>query len=116
MIKCNSSVLRGPRAAQPCRWAANVDYTALRTKIGVAGLLGGVWLFLLMAPPALAGLFAVPPASIWWIFGLLLAYFVYTGIRAWRRGWKSRFVLRIVVPLSLLVLSSVVTGAWLCFS
>ena len=35
-----------------------------------------------------------------------IGYFSYTGIRAWRRRWKARFVLRIVVPAALLVTST----------
>ena len=93
-----------------------MDPLEVRIKIAMAGLLGGLWFFLIMVPPIAAGLLAMPPASIWWIFGAVFAYSLYTGIRAWRRGWKSRFVLRIVIPFSLLALSSVVTGAWLWHS
>jgi len=51
----------------------------------------------------------------WCLMGALFAYFGYTGIRAWRKGWKSRFILRIIVPLSLLAVSSALTvlGVWL---
>ena len=53
-----------------------------------------------------------------WAVGLIalfLGYLAYTGYRAWRQGWKARFVLRIVVPLALFVASWMVIGlaSWL---
>jgi hypothetical protein len=91
---------------------ANVDPLDLRAKLSVAALLGGVWLFLLMLPLCLAGMLFVPPASVWCVFGGLFAYFLYTGVRAWRGGWKSRFILHVVVPIVLLMLSSIAAGVW----
>jgi hypothetical protein len=46
-----------------------------------------------------------------WVWVVVLgipAYFIWTGVRAWRRGWKSRFILRLVVPVVILVASSLV--------
>lgn len=54
------------------------------------------------------------PLSFWCVICLAIVYFSYTGIRAWRRRWKARFVLRIVVPTALLVTSTmlVVLSGW----
>ena len=40
----------------------------------------------------------------------IVGYCFYTGYRAWRRGWKARFILRLVVPTSLFVLSWITVG------
>jgi hypothetical protein len=42
----------------------------------------------------------------WAGFCVAIGYFTFTGIRAWRRRWQARFVLRIVVPAALLVIST----------
>jgi hypothetical protein len=93
-----------------------MDIFDIRAKFSAALLLGAVWILLVMLPLMAAGVLSMPPPSFWFIFGGPFLYFLYTGIRAWRRGWKSRFVLRVVVPFTLLVLSSVFTGAWLWLS
>ena len=41
-----------------------------------------------------------------------IGYFSFTGVRAWRRNWRARFVLRIVVPACLLVSACVLIGAF----
>jgi hypothetical protein len=46
----------------------------------------------------------------WAVLCVAIGYFSFTGIRAWRRRWKARFVLRIVVPAALLVISSTLVG------
>jgi hypothetical protein len=93
-----------------------VDPIDLRIKLSVAALLGGLWIFLMFLPLALAGILSMPPAHVWGLFGALFMYFVFTGIKAWRRGWKSRFILRVIVPIALLVLSSISAGTWLWLS
>jgi len=90
----------------------HMDPFEARAKASAAVLLCGVWMLLAMLPLMIAGIIAMPPSSFWYLPAALLAYFVYTGIRAWRRGWKSRFILRIVIPILLLSLSAVLTGAW----
>jgi hypothetical protein len=90
-----------------------VDPFELRTKLTFAALLGVVWTFLAMLPLMLAGKIDMPPLMFWWLPAGLWAYFTYTGIRAWRRGWTSRFVLRIVVPIALLLVSALCTAAWM---
>jgi hypothetical protein len=91
-----------------------MDPNELRFKFAVAGFLGVMWLMVVMLPPVLAGDLNAPPTSVWCIFGGIFLYSLYTGVRAWRRGWKSRFILRIVVPLALLATSFILqwTGTW----
>jgi hypothetical protein len=86
-----------------------------RVTLSVGVLLLSTWIFALLAPPMLSGALPRPDAWVWCLMAALFAYFGYTGIRAWQRGWRSRFILRIVVPLSLFAASSALTlcGAWL---
>src|ERR1700744_2048070 len=94
----------------------NVDPVELRAKLSVAALLGGLWLFLLAVPLAVAGVLFMPPVSVWGVFGAIFAYSLYTGIGAWRRGWKSRFISRVVVPIALLMISTICVSVWLWLS
>lgn len=55
------------------------------------------------------------PLGLWCAIAAAIGYFSYTGVRAWRRGWKARFILRIVVPASLLATSCLFTGAIVLF-
>jgi hypothetical protein len=89
-----------------------MDPIELKSKVAMAGLLGGLWLILLAFPLMLTGGLALPPAGLLIFFAVLFAYSLFTGIRALRRGWRSRFILRVVVPLSLLMLSSIGAGVW----
>jgi hypothetical protein len=91
-----------------------VDTFDVRIKIPVAILLGTLWVHLIMLPVFLAGELAAPPVSLWIILSAIFLYSIYTGVRAWRRGWKSRFIFRIVVPVTLLTISFVLqwTGTW----
>jgi len=91
-----------------------MDPNEFKFKFTVAGLLGIMWIVLVMLPPVLAGDLYAPPASVWCIFGGIFLYSLYTGVRAWRRGWKSRFILRIVVPFALLTISFILQwmGVW----
>ena len=50
------------------------------------------------------------PLSFWCGVCVVIGYFIYTGIRAWKRGWKARFVLRIVVPAALLGIACAMVG------
>jgi hypothetical protein len=92
-----------------------MDPSELKTKVAMAGLLGGLWLILLALPLMLTGGLASPPAGLLIFFAVLFGYSLYTGIRAPRRGWRSRFILRVVVPLSLLMLSGIGTWVWWLF-
>jgi hypothetical protein len=86
-----------------------VDLIEFRLKFTVAILLVLLWVMLLLFPLLVA---ASPPLWLWCFFGALFAYSLYTGIRAWHRGWTSRFILRVVIPLALLTLSCIVAGTW----
>jgi hypothetical protein len=92
-----------------------VDPNEFKTKVVAASLLCGLWLMLLALPLTLTGKLAAPPTGLLIFFAALFAYSLYTGIRALRKGWRSRLILRVVVPLSLLTLSGMGTGAWWLF-
>ena len=110
--KINQALLRFLSNAGTTSSLDDMDPIELRTKLAIAGLLGALWLILLALPLMLAGDLAMPPSGILGFFALLFAYSIYSGIRALRRGWRSRFILRVIVPLGLLTLSGVGTGAW----
>ena len=93
-----------------------MDIFDVRVRFPLAILLGTVWALLTIAPLMAAGVVPAPPLSFWIIFGGLFFYFIYTGMRAQRSGWTSRFVLRVLVPVALLAISSAITGMWLWFS
>ena len=90
------------------------DPLRARLALSVGMLLFFTWIFAILAPPMISGTFHRPDPWLWCLMAALYSYFGYTGIRAWRRGWRSRFILRIVVPLSLFAVSSALTlsGAW----
>jgi hypothetical protein len=81
----------------------------------VAALVGVYWLLAAAAPFMLSGLVHKPDAWTTVLFVAIAGYFGYTGLRAWERGWKSRFILRIVVPAALCFSAWVVVGviSWL---
>jgi len=62
------------------------------------------WLISAMIPPMVLAR-ERPSRELWLIFALYYAYMGYSGIRALRKGWRSRFVLRVVVPLCILGVS-----------
>jgi hypothetical protein len=75
-------------------------------KARIAALTGMVWVLALFIPLTLGGIAPMPERPFWWVFGGIYCYFIFTGIRALQRGWRSRFVLRIVVPCGLFAVSS----------
>lgn len=85
--------------------------------LAAALLLFMYWVSVFFMPFAISDPKIRPNAPLWFWCGLgvAIAYFSYTGVRAWRRGWKARFILRIVVPAALLVSATIVIGllAWL---
>jgi len=91
------------------------DFYYTRERGAMAALLVGIWTFAFILPLIIWGPGVAPPALVWVVVGALAAYFVYSGIRALKKGWKSRFILRVVVPISLFVVSSALwwTGLWL---
>ena len=50
------------------------------------------------------------PFLFWCVLSAMVGYFSYTGIRARRRGWRARFIQRIVIPASLLVAGGIFVG------
>ena len=85
------------------------DPTELRIMATVGCLLLVNWCFAIFLPLMIAGFVARLDPWMWFLVTGLFAYFGYTGIRARRRGWKSRFILRVIVPVVLLVISSALT-------
>jgi hypothetical protein len=79
-------------------------------KLRMACLVGLAWMFAVLIPPAAVGLLPGPGWQLWALMAFIYAYLGYTGIRAYRRRWRSRFILRIVVPLSILGVSAVATA------
>jgi hypothetical protein len=75
------------------------------------------WVFVFSMPFMISDREIRSDAPLWYWGGLsvAVAYFSYTGFRARRRGWKARFILRIVVPAVLLLSASTLVGllAWL---
>jgi hypothetical protein len=67
------------------------------------------WMLAVIAPPMLAGFAPSPGIALWLPMALAFAYLGYSGMRARRKGWRSRFILRVVVPLALLATSSALT-------
>ena len=81
---------------------ADTDVLSLKTKTAMVGFVSVAWLFALAIPPWMFGLLQQPGWKMWTLMTLLYAYLGYTGMRAYHRGWRSRFILRVIVPLSLL--------------
>lgn len=50
------------------------------------------------------------PFWFWCVLCSGIGYFSYTGFRAWRRGWRARFIMRIVVPAALLMSACTIVG------
>ena len=94
-----------------------VDIVEYKFKLTVAGFLGLTWVVAILVPVLLSRSGTTEHAAdagVWWFLGGLYVYFLYTGVRAWRRGWRSRFILRVVVPIALFIASSILewVGAW----
>jgi hypothetical protein len=79
------------------------------------------WGFVFMLPfMILAQIMSKEPTSgiplpVWCVLSASIGYFSYTGVRAWRRKWKARFILRIVVPAALLFSACVLIGTFAWF-
>jgi len=87
-----------------------MDATDLKIKSGMVLVVAAQWFVVGAIPPVVAGY--VPPPDRWGIvFAVAIAmYCFFTGYRAWKRQWKSRFMLRAVVPIAIFVLSCVAVG------
>jgi hypothetical protein len=90
---------------------------AARQQIAMVGVVAMQWCVVATAPFLALGKLGTFSRFEGWALTLMAAvvgYCFYTGYRAWRRGWKARFVLRLVVPASLFVLSCIAAalGWW----
>ena len=90
------------------------DYIVMRDRFIMGVFVLVAWVFAVAIPPAIAGIVAAPDFMLSALLALLYAYMAYTGVRAWRRQWRSRFIIRIVVPVCLLCGSTALTvsGVW----
>jgi hypothetical protein len=90
------------------------DYMALRERVVMGTFVAAAWVFALAIPPALSGVMSAPDAKVWALLAVLYAYMTYSGIRALRKRWRSRFILRVVIPACLLSVSTVlaISGVW----
>jgi hypothetical protein len=68
------------------------------------------WFVAAGLPAFVVGYFRPPTGWEAALFVAIAAYCFWTGYRAWRRKWKARFVLRLVIPSGLFVLSTCVVG------
>jgi hypothetical protein len=90
-----------------------MDAGLLRQHIAMIAVVSTQWFAVAAAPFAAVGAFGRISEFDGWAVALvtaMVAYCFYTGYRAWKRGWQSRFTLRLVVPAVLLVLSCIVAG------
>jgi hypothetical protein len=87
-----------------------MDASLLQQRVGMVGIVGIQWFAVAAVPFAVVR--QLPPIDGWamTLAAAIVAYCFYTGYRAWNRGWKTRFVLRLVIPVCLFVLSCVAVG------
>ncbi len=78
----------------------------------MASLVAVGWLFAAWLPLVVVGFLSPLPFNFLAFLFFLYAYLGYSGFRALRKGWKSRFILRVVVPAGLLLASSAGTALW----
>jgi hypothetical protein len=90
-----------------------MDQALLQQRIFMVVIVSLQWLAVAAVPFNVLGILSPFTGSDGWSLAFVAAvvvYCFYTGYRAWKRGWKSRFILRIVVPTSLFVLSCLSAG------
>jgi hypothetical protein len=63
------------------------------------------WFSVAVAPLVALGYLPRPGGWELLIAVICVAYCFYTGYRAWQRAWRARFILRLIVPTCLLLLS-----------
>lgn len=97
---------------QACRRMTDTARVLQQTRIGA--LVGVYWMVAVIAPFMMLGAVRKPDRATTILFLAISAYFIYTGYRAWKLHWKSRFMLRIVVPALLFLVALVCAGvfAW----
>jgi hypothetical protein len=74
----------------------------------MCGVVSVQWAVAVAAPAAVFGYVQTPDRLTLMVLAFVVGYCLYTGWRAWKRGWKARFVLRLVFPISLFALSCAV--------
>jgi hypothetical protein len=86
----------------------SVDPFRLEAKVAMFGVVAVHWMLAVAIPAFIFGHIQLPPQEDWaavlW-FAAIVGYCIYSGYRAWKREWRSRFILRAVVPAVLFVLS-----------
>ena len=87
-----------------------MDHWQYREKIAMIGVVAVQWLVVVSAPAMLLGCGAGLDPWTATLFAAMTGYCFFTGYRAWRRRWRSRFILRLVIPTGLLIVSSVGFG------
>ena len=87
-----------------------MDASLLQQRIGMVGIVAIQWCAVAAVP--FAAIRQVPPVDGWAlaIAATIVGYCFYTGYRAWSRGWKTRFILRLVIPVCLFFLSGILVG------
>jgi hypothetical protein len=87
-----------------------VDATDLKIKTGMVAIVASQWIFLAAIPMVVVGHLPPPDRSSLVFAAVITTYCFFTGYRAWRRQWKSRFILRAVVPIAIFILSCIGVG------
>jgi hypothetical protein len=91
-----------------------MDPSLLQQRTGMVGIVAIQWFAVAVVPFGVV--LQIPPVDGWAIamVATVVGYCFYTGYRAWNRGWKARFVLRLVIPACLFILSCIVValGSW----
>lgn len=68
------------------------------------------WFVAAGTPAFAAGYLELPKDWTPLLFVGIAAYCFWTGYRAWKRGWKARFVLRLAIPICLFAISACIVG------
>ena len=84
----------------------------LRQKMGIAALIGCLWIFGLAGP-----LFILLPSTksgalLWVELGAIYVVLGYGGVIAWRRGLRRPLIVRSLIPIGLFALSFGVLLTW----
>ena len=87
-----------------------MDPWLLQQKVTMVGVVTAQWIFVSAFPAYVGGYLPTPPGWESLIFVAMAAYCFWTGYRAWKRGWRARFVLRLAVPIGLFAISTCVVG------
>ena len=87
-----------------------MDLWLLQQKIAMIGVVAVQWFVAAGLPVFVVGYLKAPTGWETGFFVAVAAYCFWTGYRAWRRGWKARFVLRLAIPICLFAISICVVG------